>query len=389
MALPLSYNLRNIARRPASVAATAIGIALVVAVLIGALALASGFQAALRETGSPDNVLVLRTGADTELSSGIGRDAANIIRSSPFVASGPDGRPLATTDYYVVINLSRKGGSGGTSNVVVRGMDPSALGVRPAFHIVEGRMFTPGSDEMVVARRISGRFHGASIGDRLQIGQQNFTVVGLFQANGTAYDSEIWGDQAVVGPASGRGAYQSVTFRMRDPSKFAEIKRQLESDPRLHVEAHRENVWYSEQSRLLAQVIRVAGVFITLIMAVGAMFGAMNTMDAAVGARTREIAVLLTLGFSPLAVMASFVTESVLISLIGGVLGCLLSLPINGITTSTTNWSSFSEVAFAFRVTPPAMLVGLVFAAIMGLVGGFLPALHAARQPVAKSLREL
>jgi putative ABC transport system permease protein len=197
----------------------------------------------------------------------------------------------------------------------------------------------------------------------------------------------VWGDQAVLGPALNRQGFQSVTFRMRDTTRFAAIEQLLEADPRLGVQVRTERAFYASQSQLLSGVIRIAGIFITGIMAVGAVFGAMNTMYAAVGARTREIAVLLTLGFTPLAIMTSFVIESVIISLIGGVLGCLLALPINGIVTSTTNWSSFSEVAFAFRVTPDGMLAGLVFAASMGLVGGFLPALRAARQPLARILR--
>jgi ABC-type antimicrobial peptide transport system permease subunit len=249
-------------------------------------------------------------------------------------------------------------------------------------------MFAPGTDEVMVGNRIARRFEGCNLGDKLRFGQRDFTVVGHFDAGGSAFESEIWGDITVLGPATGRdNVFQSLTFTVRDTALVRPLRAQLEKDPRLGVQVRTEREWYAEQSRLLANVIRGAGVFITLIMAVGAIFGAINTMYAAVGARTREIATLFVLGFSPWAVWLSFLVESVLLSLIGGALGCLLALPINGITSSTTNWSSFSEVAFAFRVTPAAMIAGMIFAAGMGVVGGFLPALRAARQSIATSLR--
>jgi ABC-type antimicrobial peptide transport system permease subunit len=270
----------------------------------------------------------------------------------------------------------------------VRGIGPEGLVLRSQVKIVEGRMFTPGTDEVIVARRMAVRFANCAIGDKLRFGQRDFTVVGHFTSGGSGFESEVWGDNAVLMPALNRDdAFQSVTLRMRDPSRFAALKKQLEADPRLGVQIHTEREWYAEQSRQMATIIRVGGLLITLIMAVGATFGAMNTMYAAVGQRTREIAVLMTLGFTPWAITLSFLIESVLLALLGGVLGCLLALPINGITTSTTNWSSFSEVAFAFRVTPTGMLIGLAFAALLGLVGGFLPARWAGRRSLAASLR--
>jgi len=386
MAIPISYNVRNIMQRPWSTLMTALGIGLVVAILIGALALASGFQAALVENGSPDNAFILRTGADSEISSGISLEQAAILRAHPQVAPGPDGRPLVSNDLVVLTNLQRLGQEG-SSNVPIRGIDPNALAVRPQVRVVEGRMFTPGTDELIVGRRIVPRFEKTKIGDKLRFGQRDFTVVGHFVAGGTAFESEIFGDQAVLSPAFDREGFQSVTFRMREPGRIRELEKELESDPRLGVQVQTEREFYASQSRVLATVIRIGGVFITLIIAVGAMFGAMNTMYAAVGSRTREIAVLLTLGFTPFSIMASFIIESVLLALVGGVLGILLALPINGITTSTTNWSSFSEVAFAFRVTPLAAVIGLAFAAGMGVIGGFFPALKAARQPLAASMR--
>ena len=387
MAIPISYNLRSLTQRPMSAAATAAGMGLVVAVLIGALALAAGFQAALLETGSPEHAMVLRVGADSEISSGVSRDAVNILRALPEVAPGPNGRPMISAELVVLTNLDRIGQSG-SSNVPVRGINPEGFAFRSQVQVVDGRMFAPGTDEVIVGRRMAKRFAHCGLGDKLRFGQRDFTVVGHFAAQGSAFESEIWGDETVLGPALNReNVFQSVTFRMRDPAQFAALKKRLEADPRLGVQVQTERGFYSGQSQLLSGVVRGAGVLITLIMAVGAIFGAMNTMYAAVGARTREIATLLVLGFSPFAIMISFMLESVLLALVGGAVGCLLAIPINGITTSTTNWSSFSEVAFAFRVTPPALVAGLIFAVVMGAVGGFLPALKAARQPLASSLR--
>jgi putative ABC transport system permease protein len=390
MAIPISYNVRSLMQRPLSALGTALGMGLVVAVLIGALALAAGFRAALLQTGSTDHAMVLRTGADSEISSGISRDAVNILRALPEVARDASGRPLISAELVVLTNLDRLGQGGGSSNVPVRGIHPQGFAFRSQVKVVDGRMFAPGTDEVIVGQRIARRFAHCAIGDRLRFGQRDFTVVGHFVAAGSAFESEIWGDETVLGPAFSReNAFQSVTFRMREPARFAELKKRLEGDPRLAVQVQTERGFYASQSRLLSGVIQGAGILITLIMAVGAIFGAMNTMYAAVGARTREIATLLVLGFSPFAVMLSFVFESIVLAAIGGLIGCLIAIPINGITTSTTNWSSFSEVAFAFRVTPPALLAGMIFAVLMGIAGGFFPALQAARQPLARSLREM
>lgn len=223
----------------------------------------------------------------------------------------------------------------------------------------------------------------------MRFGQRDFEVVGHFEAGGSSFESEIWGDNAVLMPVFRGDVFQSLTFAMKDTSRFLSTQKELENDPRLGVEVQRESDYYTHQSDVLAGVIRVAGIVIVLIMAIGAIFGAMNTMFAAVGQRTREIATLLILGFSPAAVMSSFMVESLILSLIGGLAGCLFAIPINGIVTSTTNFASFSEVAFAFQVTPPILAAGMIFAAFMGVAGGFLPALRAARQPLAKSVREL
>ena len=387
MALPLSYNVRSVLQRPAAALATAVGVGFTVAILIGALALASGFRAALLRTGSPDNAIVMRKGADSEISSGLARDKVDILRADPAVATGPDGRPLASPEVVVLINQPRLGTSG-SSNLTVRGVDPEALRFRSAVRIHEGRMFAPGTAEIVVGERVAHRFAGCRLGDRLRFGQRRFTIVGLFDAGGSAFESEIWGDNAVLMPVFRGDVFQSFTVRLQDPASFAAVKQRLETDPRLGVDVQRESDFYGAQSELFTKVIQGAGWFIVVIMAVGAMFGAMNTMFAAVGARTREIATLLILGFSPGAVLVSFLVESVFLSLLGGALGCLLALPLNGIVTGTTNFTSFSELTFAFRVTPAALLTGLVFSAVMGFAGGFVPALKAARQPLAAALRD-
>ncbi len=386
MALPLSYNVRNVLQRPVSTLTTAIGIALTVSILIGALALASGFQAAMRQSGDPRNVVCVRKGADGEISSGVTRDAANILAALPEVAAGPGGRPLVSPEVVVVNNRARRG-QAGNSNLTVRGIDPAALALRSGVRIVEGRMFAPGTAEVIVGDKVAPRFAGCEVGDRIRFGQRDFTVVGHFSAEGASFESEIWGDNAVLMPVFRGDVFQSVTFRMKDPARFAALKREIERDPRIGVDVYQESDWYARQSELLTNLIRGLGIFITLVMGVGAIFGAMNTMFAAVGARTSEIATLLVLGFSPFAIMVSFMIESVLIALVGGLLGCLIALPINGIVTSTTNFMAFSESAFAFRVGPPELLAGVIFAALLGVVGGFLPSLHAARQPIARTLR--
>lgn len=388
MAIPISYNLRNLFQRPVSTLTTMVGFGLTVMIFIGALALASGFKAALKKSGSPDNAIVVRKGADSEISSGLSREATDIIRGGPEVATTPDGHGLTSADVVVLTNQPRLG-QPGYSNLTVRGIDPSSLALRDQVRITDGRMFAPGSDEIIVGRRIAPRFAHCALGDKMRFGPRDFTVVGHFEAAGSSFESEVWGDNAVLMPVFRGDVFQSVTFRMKDPSKFEAIKKELEADPRLGIQLKRESDYYAEQSALLAGVIRFAGVFITLIMAVGAIFGAMNTMYAAVGARTREIATLLVLGFSPFSIMVSFMTESVLLALCGGVIGCLLSLLINGIQTGTTNFQTFSEVAFSFQVTPQALVTGLIFSGMMGVVGGFLPAIRAANQPLARALRAL
>ncbi|HEV7365563.1 MAG TPA: ABC transporter permease [Gemmatimonadales bacterium] len=389
MKIPLEYNARSLLQRPVSTLLTALGIALVVAVFIGMLALANGFRAALTKTGSSQNVLVLRRGADSELSSGLDREAASILTASPHIQTGADGRPMISPEVYVIIPLPRKGAPDTTSmaNVVVRGISPAAWTVRNNVRIEAGRKPETGKAEICVGKKMAGRFNHTGIGETLRFAGRNWTVVCRFSANGSAFESEIWGENEQFMPVFRGEAFQSVTFRLKDPAAFDEAKRTLEADRRLTVDVHREADFYTQQSQLLGRILTILALMITSIMAIGAIFGAINTMYAAVASRSNEIAVLLTLGFHPRSVLASFLAESALIAIVGGVIGALLALPINGIVTSTTNWASFSEIAFSFRVSPALLLAGLCFAVVMGLIGGFFPARRAAKLPVVQALR--
>ena len=388
MKIPFVYNLRSVTQRPVSTALTALGIGLVVAVFVAMLALANGFVAALVKTGSSDNVLLLRRGADSELSSSIPREAISIISASPHIATASDGRPLVSPETYIVLNIRRTGGTEfDVANVVARGVSDKAFEVRRNISIVEGRRFASGQSEICVGSKLTGRFANTNVGDVLRFSNRDWTVVCRFTADGSSFESEIWGENEQFLNVFRGGAFSDVAFRLKDPAAFDEVKRAFLADQRVQVDAHRESVFYASQSELLGNILRFLAIMITGIMAVGAVFGAVNTMYAAVSSRTPEIAVLLTLGFHPRSVLASFLAESAVIALIGGVIGCLLALPINGVVTSTTNWASFSEIAFAFRVTPQLLLSGLVFAVVMGLVGGFFPARRASRLPVIQALR--
>jgi len=386
--IPLIYNVRSVLQRPVSTAFTALGIGLVVAVFIAMLALANGFASALATTGGDDNVLVMRKGADSELSSGIAKSDASIISTFPHVALGNDGKPMVSPETYVVINIPRVGpDTSAIANVVIRGVSQRAFQVRKNITLT-GRTFASGQSEVCVGEKLVPRFLHTAIGEKLRFAGREWTVVCHFSAAGSSFESEVWGEaeqfQSVM---RGNNTYQSVTFRLKDPAGFEEAKRALQGDQRLQVDAHQESKYYADQSKLLGAMLRFLAIMITSIMSVGAIFGAVNTMYASISSRTPEIAVLLTLGFKPRNVLLSFLAESAVIALVGGVLGCLLALPINGVVTSTTNWSSFSEIAFAFRVTPGLLASGVLFAVVMGVVGGYFPARKASRMPVVQALR--
>jgi ABC-type lipoprotein release transport system permease subunit len=387
MKIPLIYNWRSLLGRPVSTAFTAAGIGLVVAVFIGMLALANGFAAALITTGSAQNVLVLRKGADSEMASGIDRASSDVIAADPHIARGADGAPLVSKEVYVVIPLGRITDTTQLANVVLRGISDKVWEVREHLVVTQGRRPVAGQNEVCVGGKIADRFPHMGVGDAVTIAGRPWTVVCHFTAGGSSFESEVWGMNEQVMPVLRGEVFQSVTFRLADAGGFDEAKRSLENDQRIGVDVHRESDFYTQQSEQLSKVLQFLAVMITSIMSVGAIFGAVNTMYAAVASRSSEIAVLITLGFRPRSILASFLAESALIALVGGVIGCLLALPVNGIVTSTTNWTSFSEIAFAFRITPGLLLSGVAFGLVMGVVGGFFPALRAARMAVVQALR--
>jgi len=390
MAIPVSYNVRSVAARWTTTVVSVLGIAGTVGVFLSMLAMARGFQATLIASGSPDNVIVLRAGADTEMTSAITLDQVRVIGDAPEVAHSSDGAPLLSPE-VVVIGAFPLMTTGTDANVQVRGVSQAVLDVRPNVDIVEGRFFRPGLAELVVGRNAVTTYRGFGLGSTVDIGGQAWQVVGVFSTGGSAFDSEVWCDANLLNQTFSRpeGIFQSVTARLVSRSDLGALKDRLTSDPRLTVDVTGEQAYYAKQSEMVTTLIRALGFLVALVMAVGAVFGSLNTMYSAVAARAREIATMRALGFGSGSVVASFVLESVLIALVGGALGCLAVLPLNGFTAGTMNWQTFSHLAFAFKVTPSLMVWGLVFAVLMGVVGGLFPALRAARMPVAAALREL
>lgn len=388
MGLIGSYNLRSMIVRKGTAAMTAGGIAMVVAVFVMTLAIAQGFRQTLVVSGSPDNAILLRRGATAETVSAVLRTDIPLVESLPQVARSSDNRPMASPELVVAIAVPRIS-DGQPANVPARGVGPRAFEVRKALTFVEGRRFTPGTREINVGRLAAGRFKGLTLGSAVKFGGATWNVAGIFTADDAAFESEIWGDADLMMPAFQRNGYQSMIVRLADASMFDAFAAAVEADPRLYLRAQPEQAYYAEQSRAMTTVIRAFGTFVTLILSIGAMFGAMNTMYAAVAYRTREIGTLRALGFSRLRIVTAFLTESVALAVVGGMIGCLLALPVHGVSTGTTNFASFSEVAFKFRITPRLLAAGLVFSAVMGAAGGLLPALRAARIPVARALREI
>ena len=388
MGLIGSYNLRSMIVRKGTAAMTAGGIAMVVAVFVMTLAIAQGFQKTLIASGAPDNVIVLRKGATAETVSAVFRPDIPLIDALPQIARGTDGRPLTSPELVVIIALPRQTDDQ-PANVPVRGVGPRAFQVRESLKFVEGHPFTPGTREINVGKLAVGRFKGLTLGSEVRFAAVAWKVVGVFTADDASFESEVWGDVDQMMPAFQNDEYQSVTLKLADRSMFDSFKASVEADPRLRLAPQREQDYYAEQSRPMTTVIRVFGTFVTVILSIGAMFGAMNTMYAAVAYRTREIGTLRALGFSRFRIVTAFLAESIALAAIGGIIGCALALPVHGLSTGTTNFSSFSEVAFKFRITPLLMAGGLFFAALMGTLGGLLPALRAARIPVARALREI
>ncbi len=384
-----AVNLRSIGQRLSSSAVAMIGIGGVVIVFVGVLSIAEGFHKAMAETGDPQTVIVLRSGSDSEMTSIHDGESARIIAEAPGIMRGKDG-PAASAELFVIVNHPRQS-TGTDANVPLRGVSAQALDVRPEVTIVEGRMFEPGRNEIVVGRAAARQFANLQVGSTVTWGRNTWNVVGVFDAQGTVAESEVWCDVRVLQPAYQRGnTVQSVYARLESPETFQSFKDALTSDPRLNVTAMRVPEFYSGQSEVLREIIQMIGMSIALLMGIGAVFAAVNTMYMAVASRTREIATLRALGFGNLSVVTSVLTEAVLLSIVGGGVGAFLAwLAFDGFQTATMNWQSFSQVAFAFAVTPALLAQAFGFAIVMGLLGGLFPAWRAARLPVVTALREL
>jgi putative ABC transport system permease protein len=389
MAIPLIYNVRSVRARWTSTIVAVLGIAGTVGVFVAMLSLARGFKATLVASGSPDNALVMRAGSSSEMMGGITLDSIKVIQDAPGIARGSNG-PLVTQDVVGVMPIPLIS-TGTDANVQIRGVSPNVLEIRKFVKMSQGRMFNPGMSEIVVGKNASKTYRGLTVGNKIDMAGGHWEVVGVFDAGGSAFDSEIWTDSRVLNDILKRPSniFQSATVHLDSPSSFQALKDSLTSDPRLNVDVTREIDYYAKQSTTMTTLITVLGGLVAAIMAIGAVFGALNTMYSAVAERGREIATMRALGFNAYSVVFSFLVEALLISFIGGVIGCLVVLPLNGLTTSTMNFQTFSNLAFAFKITPELLVKGVIFALVMGVVGGLLPAVRAASLPVATALREL
>ncbi len=385
----IGLTLRTVPQRAGSSLVAVTGVAGVVVVFVAVLSIAEGFQAALAGAGSPDTAIVMRGGSDTELSSGLPLESTRIIKDGPGVRRSADG-VVASAELFVVVDVPKRS-TGTPANVPLRGVEPAAFSVRDEVRIVEGRTFRPGTNEIIVGRSAAAQFAGIDLGSTQRWGESTWEVVGIFEAGGTIAESEIWCDARVLQPAYRRGdSFQSVYARLESADAFDTFKDALTTDPRLDVMVEREEDYYVGQTQAVTAIITGIASVIAFLMGIGAVFGAINTMYTAVATRTREIATLRALGFSSGPVVISVMAESVALAVAGGLLGGLLAYAgFNGYQTATLNWQTFSQVAFAFRVTPALLVQGIVWAVVMGFFGGLFPALRAARLPVATALREL
>jgi putative ABC transport system permease protein len=387
MALPLSYNVRNVLVRWKVTLFALGGISLVVAVLIALTAMANGFRKALKSTGTIENAIVTQRGSGSELSSGFSRDNASIIMVDSRVKRDEQGHPMASPEMNVVAALPKRG-DGTEVNVTVRGVSPMAFKVRQNITIVEGRNFTPGLYELIAGKKAGDRYEGLEVGGTIKLQRQSWKVVGIFTTDGSSFESEVWGDVEVLAPAFNRaGGFQSLTVRLTDPSVLEKFDADLKANPNMQVQMASELQYYEGQSGQTANTLTYLALFVGIIMGIGAVFGAMNTMYGIVAARTREIGTLRALGFSRISILTSFMIESAFLALLGGLLGSLLALPINALS-GATGGANFSQVAFDFRVDPFWLGVAVTAAVFMGLAGGFMPAWKAARMPITNALRD-
>ena len=388
--VPISYNFRSIRARWTSTIVAILGIAGTVGVFVAMLSLAHGFRATLVASGSPDDALVMRAGSTTEMMGGITLDSVKLVQDKPGVARDASGQPLVTQEVVGVVPIPLIS-TGTDANVEVRGVSPNVLQIRKFVKIVQGRMFRAGLDELVVGKNASKTYAGLTVGSTVDFGGGHWKVVGIFDAGGSSFDSDVWCDARILNEVLKRpeNIFQSATVHLTSPAAFAKFKDSITSDPQLNLEVEREVDYYAKQSSAMTRLITVLGGLVAGVMAIGAVFGALNTMYSAVAERGREIATMRALGFSSWNVILSFLFESLLLSLIAGIIGCVVVLPLNGLTTQTMNFSTFSNIAFAFKITFNLLLLGVAFALAMGVLGGLLPAVRAALRPVAVSLREL
>ena len=388
MAIPFSYSLRNLWTRRLTTVLTAGGMALVVFVFAAILMLAAGLEKTLVETGSPDNVVVIRKGSMTEVQSGVDRQQASVVETEAEIAIGPAGERLVAKEVVVLISLPKRDGDK-PANVVIRGIADASAALRPQIRIREGRPPRAGSAEIMAGRSIAGRFKGGGLGETLRFGMRDWRIVGIFDAGNTGFNSEIWGDADQLMQAFRRPVYSSVIFRMRDPRAFAAVKARLEGDPRLTVEARTETRYYRDQSEMMATFLRILGITLTIIFSLGAVIGAMITMYAAVSNRTGEIGTLRALGFQRGSILAAFLMEALLLGLVGGCLGLFFASFMQLFTVSTMNFQTFSELAFSFTLTADIVWKALGFSLVMGLMGGALPAVRASRMEIVDALRSV
>jgi putative ABC transport system permease protein len=387
MSLAFSYNIRHLLAKRTTTFMTLMGIALVEFVLVATLMLSAGLKKTLSTTGSPNNVIVIRTGAQNEIQSGLKREQANVILAEPEVARTDDNQPLSSTDCVVLISLKKRSDNL-PSNVTLRGTSKYGLQVRPSIKMVQGRLPSQGTNEVMVGKAINAKFAGADIGGKVRLVGTDWPIVGIFDAGNSGFNSEIWGDSDILMPSFKRDQFSSVTFQLKPGSNFDAMKNRLENDQRLTVTVKRESDFYADQSKSLSMFITIIGSFISVIFSIGAIVGAMITMYSSVANRTREIGILRALGFKPRSIFVAFVKECLLIGFVGGVLGIILASFMMAVGISTTNFTTFSEVAFGFTLQPWIVVVGLIFSVTMGFVGGALPALRASRIKILSALRD-
>jgi len=389
MPIPIIYNVRSVKARWTSAIVAVLGIAGTVGVFVAMLSLARGFKATLVASGSADNAIIMRAGATSEMMSGIALEQVKILQDAPGIARGNEG-PLVTAEVVVVAPFPLKS-TGTDANVQVRGVSANVMSIRKNIKMQEGRMFQPGIAELIVGKNANATYSGMTVGNTVDFGGGHWKVVGVFDAGGSAFDSEVWCDARVLDDVYKRPSniFQSVTVHLTSPDALQQFKDSVTADPRLTVDVSREIDYYAKQSTRMTQLITILGGLVASVMAIGAIFGALNTMYSAVAERGREIATMRALGFGATSVVFSFMIEALLISFIGGAIGCIAVLPLNGLTTATMNWQTFSNMAFAFKITYELLIGGIIFALVMGILGGLPPALRAAARPVAVALREL